>query len=324
MAETSPTQPPVLLCAGEALIDMVPRDTPEGRAFLPLPGGAVFNTAIAAGRLGTPTAFWYGLSTDLFGDQLRAGLAEAGVDASLSAPVDRHSTLAFVTLVEGQARYLFLDENTAGRMLSPSDLPAVPDSVRALFVGGISLVNEPVGTTMEALAARVAADGAGRLIMLDPNVRPGFIRDEAGYRARIARLIGLAHVVKLSDEDLFWLMGAGDLAAKAREVAALGPQLVLVTLGGQGARAFSRDPALDVAATAPRVTVADTVGAGDTFNAGFLAALAERGALSPGALGRLSPEELRDALSFAVRAAAISVTRAGANPPWRHELDAAS
>lgn len=313
-----PHSSPVLLCAGEALIDMVPRTTPEGQAYLPLPGGSVFNTAIAAGRLGTRTLFWYGLSTDMFGDQLRAALAGAQVDTTLCRPTDRPSTLAFVTLVEGQARYLFLDENTAGRMLTPADLPEVPAEVDALFIGGISLVGEPVGSTMEALATRVAGDGLNRLVMLDPNIRPGFIREEAAFRARIERLIGLSHVVKLSDEDLFWVAGPGDLFTQARKVQAMGPELVLVTLGARGARAFART--FEVHAPAPAVTIADTVGAGDTFNAGFLTALAERGALAPDALARLPAEVIGEALGFATRAAAISVTRAGANPPWREEL----
>ncbi|GLK70011.1 carbohydrate kinase [Ancylobacter dichloromethanicus] len=309
---------PVLLCAGEALIDMVPRQTPEGRAFLPLPGGAVFNTAIAAARLGVSTRFWYGLSNDMFGEQLRAALDAAGADASLCAPVDRPSTLAFVTLDEGQARYLFLDENTAGRMLTPADIPDLPAEVGVLFFGGISLVNEPVGSAMEALAARTAADGQGRLIMLDPNIRPGFIRDEATYRARIFRLIGLSHVVKLSDEDLFWLTGPGEIATQAERVRAMGPRLVLITLGAKGARAFGEG--LDATAPGQAVTVADTVGAGDTFNAAFLCALIERGLASPAALEALSAEVLGAALSFAVRAAAISVTRVGANPPSRAEV----
>jgi len=313
------TSAPAILCAGEALIDMVPRDTPEGLAFLPLPGGSVFNTAIAGARLGAPTLFWYGLSTDLFGDQLRAALASAGVDAHLCQPVDRHSTLAFVTLNEGQARYLFLDENTAGRMLTPADMPEVPGQVGALFIGGISLVGEPVGSTMEALAAKVAGDGQGRLIMLDPNIRHDFIRDEAAYRARIGRLIALSHVVKLSDEDLLWLNGPGDLAEQVRKVQALGPHLVLVTQGARGAHAFSPDWNVQVT-TAP-VTVVDTVGAGDTFNAGFLAALGEAGALSRDGVTRISREDISVALAFATRAAGISVTRAGANPPWRNELE---
>jgi fructokinase len=320
---SAPASPaaPVLLCAGEALIDMVPRPTPEGQAFLPLPGGAVFNTAIAAARLGVPTRFWYGLSCDMFGEQLRAALADAGADASLCAPIDRHTTLAFVTLVEGQARYLFLDENTAGRMLTPADLPDLPDEVGVLFFGGISLVNEPVGSAMEALAVRTAADGHGRLIMLDPNIRPGFIRDEATYRARLFRLIALSHVVKLSDEDLFWLTGPGEIATQAERIRAMGPRLVLITLGAKGARAFGEGA--DVAVPGQAVTVADTVGAGDTFNAAFLCALVERGLATPEAVGGISSDVLGAALDFASRAAAISVTRAGANPPWRHEVAAA-
>lgn len=318
MSAPAQAHAPVLLCAGEALIDMVPRPTPEGQAFLPLPGGAVFNTAIAAARLGVNTRFWYGLSTDMFGAQLRAALDAAGVDSGLCAPVDRPSTLAFVTLVEGQARYLFLDENTAGRMLTPADIPDLPAEVGVLFFGGISLVGEPVGSAMEALAARTASDGQGRLIMLDPNIRPGFIRDAAAYRARIRRLIGLSHVVKLSDEDLFWLTGPGDLATQARAVQAMGPRLVLITLGADGARAFGAG--LDVAVPGQVVTVADTVGAGDTFNAAFLCALVERGLATPEALAELSGDALEPVLAFAIRAAAISVTRVGANPPWRSEV----
>ncbi|MDQ0348019.1 fructokinase [Ancylobacter vacuolatus] len=319
---SAPAKPaaPVLLCAGEALIDMVPRPTPEGQAFLPLPGGAVFNTAIAAARLGVSTRFWYGLSSDMFGVQLRAALDAAGADASLCPPIDRPSTLAFVTLAEGQARYLFLDENTAGRMLTPADLPNLPDEVGVLFFGGLSLVNEPVGSAMEALAARTAVDGHGRLIMLDPNIRPGFIRHEATYRARLFRLIGLSHVVKLSDEDLFWLTGPGEIATQAERIRAMGPRLVLITLGAKGARAFGEG--LDVAVPGQAVTVADTVGAGDTFNAAFLCALVERELATPQALSEMSEAVLGASLDFASRAAAISVTRAGANPPWRNEVAA--
>jgi len=316
----APLPASAILCAGEALIDMVPRDTSEGLAFLPLPGGSVFNTAIAAARLGAPTLFWYGLSTDLFGDQLRAALASAGVDGHLCHPVDRPSTLAFVTLNEGQARYLFLDENTAGRMLTAADIPVVPPHVGALFIGGISLVGEPVGSAIEALAANVAGDGHGRLIMLDPNIRPGFIRDETAYRARLKRLLALSHVVKLSDEDLLWLNGPDDLADQARKVQALGPRLVLVTQGARGVHAFSPD--WDVHVAAAPITVVDTVGAGDTFNAGFLTALGEAGALSRDGVAKLPRENVAAALAFAVRAAGVSVTRAGANPPWRHEIEA--
>lgn len=310
-------EPAAILCLGEALIDMVPRQTPEGLAFLPCPGGAVFNTAVAAGRLGVRPMFLWGLSSDMFGDALAAALAAAGVDATLCPRPDRPTTLAFVTLEAGQARYLFLDENTAGRMLTAAEMPEVPAAVGALFLGGISLATEPCGTAVEAMAGRAAAGGE-RLIMLDPNIRPGFIGDEAAYRARLARLIAIAHVVKLSDEDLAWIAGPGDIAENARAILAAGPRLVLVTQGARGAHAFARD--WDVHVHAPPVTVADTVGAGDTFNAGILVALAEAGALSPAALEALPLEVASAALAFATRAAAVSVSRVGADPPWRHEM----
>lgn len=307
---------PMILCCGEALIDMLPRETPGGEhAFAPYPGGAVFNTALALGRLGTPVGFFSGLSTDLFGQQLAEALEASDVDVALAARSDRPTTLAFVRLVSGQASYAFYDENTAGRLLAPSDLPELPEGIGTLFFGGISLVNEPAAATYEALMAREAAR---RVTMLDPNIRPGFVRDEAGYRARIGRMIALADIVKLSDEDLHWLEGPGDLLALARGILARGPRLVLVTEGARGAQAVTATQARRRGAVA--VTVADTVGAGDTFNAGALAALHEAGVLTKAALAALPDEALDAALSLGTRAAAVTVSRPGANPPWADEL----
>ncbi|MDJ1016280.1 MAG: carbohydrate kinase, partial [Paracoccaceae bacterium] len=200
----------MILCAGEALIDMLPRTTEAGEdAFAPYPGGAVFNTAIALGRLGAPVGFFSGLSTDLFGQMLEQSLAASGVESGLAHRSDKPTTLAFVKLTDGQASYAFYDENTAGRMLSAEDLPVLDGNTGAVFFGGISLVVEPCAAAYEALCAREAAL---RVIMLDPNIRPGFIHDEAAYRARIGRMIGMADIVKVSDEDLAWIMGEGDPA----------------------------------------------------------------------------------------------------------------
>lgn len=308
----------MILCCGEALIDMLPRETAAGEsAFAPYPGGAVFNTAIALGRLGAEAGFFYGLAQDLFGDMLATSLAESGVDASLCPRVARPSTLAFVQLVDGQARYAFYDENTAGRMLETADLPALPATTDALFFGGISLVVEPVGHAMETLMLREAG---ARAVMIDPNIRPGFIKDEAATRARIARMIAAADIVKLSDEDLVWLEGSGEIGALARGLLAKGPRLVCITEGAKGAHGFSAEH--EVFVPAQKVTVADTVGAGDTFNAGVLAALDQAGKLSKPALAGLDADTIRAALSLGVRAAAVTVSRAGANPPWAAELAA--
>ncbi len=305
----------MILCSGEALIDMLPRETAAGEAaFAPYPGGAVFNTAIALGRLGAKTAFFSGLSTDLFGEMLEGALTASKVK-SLAHRSDRPTTLAFVTLTNGQARYAFYDEMTAGRMLAQADLPALPREVKALFFGGISLVVEPCGATYEALMKREAG---ARVTMIDPNIRPGFIKDEGAYRARIGRMMAMADIVKLSDEDLHWLLGPGDRVTLAREVLGMGPKLVCITEGADGARGVTASG--EVFVEAARVEVVDTVGAGDTFNAGVLASLSKSGVLTKKGVAALSREVIVDALALGCRSAAVTVARAGANPPWAHEL----
>ncbi|AHM05610.1 Fructokinase [Roseibacterium elongatum DSM 19469] len=307
----------MILCAGEALIDMLPRKTETGEAaFAPYPGGSVFNTAVALARLGVPVAFFTGLSTDLFGQRLANVLTANGVGHDLAARSDRPTTLAFVTLAEGQASYAFYDENTAGRMLTEADLPQIPDRCTACFFGGISLAVEPCAEAYAMLAARAAAD---RVVMLDPNIRPSFIADEARFRARMDGMLAQADIVKLSDEDLQWLMGEASLAQLAADLRAKGPGLVLVTQGAQGVTAYGPTGAVHVDATP--VDVVDTVGAGDTFNAGFLAGLSDAGLLDKATLAAGLPEDaLRTALSLGVKAAAVTVSRAGANPPHRTEI----
>jgi len=307
----------MILSCGEALIDMLPRTSTEGEpAFAPYAGGAVFNTAIALGRLGAPSAFFSGISNDMLGQVLTETLEASKVDTQYCARSGRPTTVAFVKLVDGQATYAFYDENTAGRLLSQDQLPVLPATVSTLFFGGISLVNDPAASTYEALQTR---ESATRVTMIDPNIRPGFIAGkETEYRARIERMIARADIVKLSDEDLHWLLGDGDTSVLARQVLEKGPKVVFVTEGAAGARAITATQNRFVAAT--RVTVADTVGAGDTFNAGALAALHEAGALTKQGIATLSDATLDAALTLGTKAAAVTVSRPGANPPWRHEL----
>ncbi len=307
----------MILGCGEALIDMLPRTATTGEAaFAPHAGGAVFNTAIALGRLGAPVGFFSGLSTDMLGEILADALAASEVDSRFVVRSDRPSTVAYVRLVDGQASYAFHDENSAGRMLSLAELPDLPAEVDTLFFGGISLVHDPAASTYAALQAREAAR---RVTMIDPNIRPGFIAGhEAPYRVRIDGMMARADIVKLSDEDLHWLMGPGDVVDLARQVLATGPRLVFVTEGAAGARAVTARQSRFVPART--VIVADTVGAGDTFNAGILCALHEAGALTKARLAALSDDEIDAALHLGVQAAAVTVSRAGANPPWRSEL----
>jgi fructokinase len=307
----------MLLCAGEALIDMLPRKTEAGEAaFAPYPGGSVFNTAVAAARLGLKSAFFSGISTDLFGERLTAVLTAAGVDSRLAARSDRPTTLAFVTLTAGQASYAFYDENTAGRMLTEADLPDLPEAVSAVFFGGISLAVEPCADAYALLAKRASQD---RLVMLDPNIRPGFIADEARFRARMKGVLAAADIVKISDEDMMWLMGEGELSERAAQLLEMGPALVLVTEGAEGVTAYG--PGAPLRVPAERVEVVDTVGAGDTFNAGFLAGLSDAGMLDKASVrAGLNGDVLLAALDLGVKAAAVTVGRAGANPPRRSDL----
>ena len=305
----------MIICCGEALIDMLPRTTTAGEtAFAPYAGGAVFNTAIALGRLGLPTGFFTGLSSDMFGDLLRDVLSKSGVDHSHCATLDLHTTLAFVRLVNGQASYAFFDENTAGRMITEADLPDLGDDVEALHFGAISLIPDPCGATYESL---VRHESAARVISLDPNIRPGFITDPAGHRARIDRMIAMSDILKMSDEDLEWF-GMADMETAAKAWLDDGPSLVVFTRGPRGAVGFTRHHRVEV--DGEKVTVADTVGAGDTFNAGILASLRRDGALSKPAVKTLSVDQIANALSLGAKAAAVTVSRPGANPPWASEI----
>jgi fructokinase len=308
----------MILCCGEALIDMIPEPAVSAKSsFTPYSGGAIFNTAIALGRLSVSTAMLTGLSEDFFGEQLSSDLQAAGVDTHYIIKSDRPTTLAFVQLQDGQASYLFYDENSAGRMITSADLPKLDNNIKTLYFGGISLSCEPGAN---AYAELLAMEGETRFVMLDPNIRPSFIRDENRYRYRINQMISQADLVKVSDEDLHWILnGDASLEQKARQLLTMGPQLVVVTKGSEGAVGFL--PGDMTVAVAAKVTdVVDTVGAGDTFNAGMLASLDSMRLLDKVAFSQVSAPQVEQALEFGASVAAVTVSRAGANPPWRHEL----
>ena len=301
----------MILCSGESLIDMVPGNG----TFAPHLGGAVYNTTVALGRLGVPTGYLWPLSRDPFGEQLSQQLRDAGVSIDLCPRTHRLTTLALVTLDNGNARYSFYDEGSAGRLFAQEDLPSLPSEIEALFVGGISLVPDPCGATVEMLISQ----NHDRLpVMMDPNIRPFFVNDPEAFRARLDRLLAMADIVKLSSDDIEWLFPELTPEQAARSLLTSGPKLVLHTAGEQGATAYWSGEPVNVKSM--RATVVDTIGAGDTFNAGFLSGLHRQGALNKDGLGRLDPDIIRSALKTAAQAAAIVVSRAGANPPWAHEM----
>lgn len=295
---------------------MVPRTVgEEGEAFLPIPGGAIFNTAIALGRLGEPTGFVSGISNDMFGDQLQAALKASSVDASLCHRSSQPTTLAFVKLTDGNAEYSFFDENSAGQLYSVADIPEFSPNTEALHFGAISLIPEPCGSAYEEIIARKSKDC---VISLDPNIRPSFIKDHDSHRARLERLILNTDILKVSDEDLAWIAGPRSQLALIRTWLENGTSIVLVTKGADGVVAHTSSGT--VSRGAVKAVVVDTIGAGDTFNAGFLAGLRRVGSLKKQALKQLRPENLLSALDLATNVAAVTVARAGANPPWDNEL----
>jgi fructokinase len=314
----SPKGKKMILCCGEALIDMVPVVGANGEStYAPLSGGAIFNTSIALGRLEIPAKILSGVSNDLFGEQLVDELHTSNVGTDLLIRSKRPTTLAFVKLTDGHAQYTFYDENSAGRMIDTSELPAVGSDVDALYFGGISLCADPAATTYENLAIR---EGGQKVVMIDPNIRISFIEDEGAYRDRLDRMMAVADIVKTSDEDLDWIIpGLMPLEAKVEALYDKGAKIVILTKGSQGAEAHVQGQDV-VFVSAPKVTVADTVGAGDTFNAGFLAQLHNLGLLNKSALGDIDGESLAQALGYAAKVAAITVSRSGANPPYLSEL----
>jgi fructokinase len=238
------------------------------------------------------------------------------VDTSLCQIGVRPTTLAFVSLdAGGHARYAFFDEGSAGRMLAEADLPALPATVTALHFGSFSLAQEPCGSAYETLARN---EGPLRVISLDPNIRPTLIKNREGYVDRLNRMAAMADIIKLSDDDLDWLAPVDGFEGMAGDWLRAGAKLVILTRGGEGATAITAEHEVSIPAVA--TVVADTIGAGDTFSAGVLTALDRAGDLNKTAIAALSPARLDAVLRFAAKAASITASRPGADPPWSAEI----
>ncbi len=307
----------MILCCGEALIDFIPARTPDGEgAYVPSPGGSVYNVAIGLGRLGASTGFLGGVAADFFGDMLIDRLTTSHVDTGMTARLQKPSTLAFVTLGQDEPEYAFYDADAADRMWTLADAPDLPDAVTALHFGSISLLREPAATAYADLMRR---ERGRRVLSLDPNLRPGLVKDEAAYRALLDELIGLSDIVKISAADLEWWAPDMPIRTVARSWLASGAKLVVVTQGAKGASAYWGDESHDEGSE-PVETIADAVGAGDAFTSGLLGGLERQGQLSHAGLEGLSRETITQAMRLAVRTAGVTVSRKGANPPTAAEL----
>ncbi len=308
------------LVCGEALYDVfVGRATPGGFELDARIGGSAFNVALGLARLGRPAGLLTGIGTDPLGARLASALADEGVTTQYLARKDLRTTLALVALgPDGGARYSFYGEGAADRAVTQADLPSL-DGLAGLHFGCLSLLSEPTGSSFLALAQRATAAGDARpLITTDPNIRPSVEPDMAVWRARVDAFAALSDLVKVSAEDLEALHPDLDEAAAAARWRAMGAGLVLVTRGGDGASAYG--PWGQIEQTAPAIEVADTVGAGDSFLAGFLAALDEMGCATPAALAGAGADTMGLAVAFAVGAAAETCRRRGADLPRRGDL----
>jgi len=300
-----------VVVTGEALIDLVlARDgSLDGH-----PGGGPYNVARTIGRLGQHVAYLGRVSTDGFGKRLLVELEADGVGLESIVATDAPTTLALAELdAAGAAQYRFYGDGTSAPGLTlEAASAAFPEHVATFYLGTLGLVFEPLATTLEALVARMGDD---TLVALDPNCRPTMIDDPAAFRGRLARLLARTDVVKASEEDLAWIDPGTDPITAARSLLARDDAIALVTLGGDGALAITAEETLEVGA--PKVDVVDTIGAGDAFMGAFLARWRARG-LGRSDLQRLA--EVERAVTFACRVAAITCSRAGADPPRLAEL----
>jgi len=306
----------MIVVAGEALIDLIVR---ADGGLAAIPGGGPYNTARTIARLGQPVTFLGRISTDRFGRALFSNLVSDGVAGDGVVETDDPTTLAVVELDEqGVARYHFSVEGTSAPGLTDADADRVlagsVTTAAAIHVGTLGLVMEPIGATVERLVRD--ADPL-QLVMVDPNCRPSATPDPAAFRARIDRVAGRADVVKVSDDDLRYLVPDADPDTTIDRLLALGVRLVLRTHGSDDVEVRMGSGLASV--PVPTVDVVDTVGAGDAFGGGFLASWVGAGR------GRDDLESIdlvSESVRVAVRVAALSCARPGADPPTLAELEA--
>ncbi len=306
---------------GEVVADLV--EQADG-AFLAHPGGSPANVALALARLGHGVSLFARFGPDVFARRAREHLAANRVGLDRAVAAVQPSTLAVASMdAQGRATYDFWTEGTADWQWTDAELSAaLGPQVRALHTGSLASWTPPGSAAVNRLLRRARTED-GTTVCYDPNVRPSLLGSPEAARPLVEPLMALAHVVKASDEDLAWLYPGSTAGEAAERVQALGPALVVVTLGPDGA--LARHGADEVAVPAPPVRVADTVGAGDTFTAGLLHALAERdrlGAAPTTRLAAMTADELAEVLRVAATAAALTCSRHGCDPPTAAELTA--
>lgn len=307
----------MMMVCGEALLDVFAAgDTRTGMTLDANVGGSPLNVAVGLARLGQPVGFFSAISTGFAGERLMRTLVAEGVDTQAIARLAAPTTLSLIGLdAQGVPSYAFYGEGCADRLLEPGDMARVPHGLTVVNVGSYATVVEPVASALRALVER---ERGRALIAYDPNIRLNVEPDLQRWRDQLAWMQPRTDLLKVSEEDLELLYPGGLLEDFAMRALAQGVRAVVVTRGAHGAIGWTSQ--FSVTTSPVAVTVVDTVGAGDTFQAALLTWLAENGALSAQALGSLPQQAFAEALAFAAQAAAITCSRRGADMPRRAEL----
>ena len=302
----------MIVVCGEALMDVIHNGDGTQRA---VPGGGPFNTARALARLGVPTSFLGHLSDDPYGLELAQLLKSDGVSLDFATVGPEKTTIALAEVdSEGLAEYQFIVQDSSAPQVTLQMLPdRLGPKVNALHLGTLGLVLEPMASTLVELIHR---ERDARVMMLDPNIRAGLIPDDL-YRDRLRDVVSHSTIVKASEDDLAWMFPGISYRDAAEQLLRNGVPLVVVTLGPAGSFGAHRD--LRIHVDAKPVHIVDTIGAGDAFGAALLAWLHDYRHLDPELT--LESDQLLAALQYASAAAAITCSRAGANPPWKHEME---
>ncbi|GAA4547089.1 carbohydrate kinase [Pseudonocardia xishanensis] len=308
----------MIAVAGEALVDVVP--APAEGYFEFAPGGSPANVAVGLARLDVRARMLARLGTDLLGRRLRAHLTDNGVDLGNAVEATEPSSLAIVEVgADGVADYDFRIDGTADWQWTPEELDGALDGVVALHSGSLALTQEPGAGVLRELMAKAAATAT---VSYDPNARPRLMGEAAQVLPGVHELLGIADVVKVSDEDLRWLLPDTPPGEILDDWLARGPALVAITLGGDGVLAGTSE-GLRTSTPGRAVSVVDTVGAGDSFSAALLAGLHRRGLLGAparAALRGITALVLDELLEECVTAASITCSRRGAQPPTSADL----
>ncbi len=302
-----------VVCVGEALVDIIEHVGSSAPSEEHV-GGSPANVALTLGRLGQTSYLLTHIGTDDRGKRIASHLGDSGValiDGSSGA--EKTSTAAASIDPTGTASYVF-----DLRWELPDPLPRIPEGTSCLHTGSIAAVLSPGGDQMVELIRR---ERENVTISYDPNLRPAIMGSPEAVRDRVEELVSLSDVVKMSDEDIAWYSPGTDPEEIARYWQGLGPSLVVVTRGGEGAVGYTNEGRVEIASLP--VTVVDTVGAGDTFSAGLIDGMAYAGLLGGAKRERLrtiSSGAAKAIMEHAARLAAVTVSRAGADTPWRHEV----